>query len=82
MPINSETAVAIFAALRYIASRDGDHARELNGQEFNKIDGDLGHRLANSEALTLPELKKGLRLARKYRRQLPQSLRDQLHLGS
>ena len=82
MPINSKTAVTIFEALRYIASLDSDHARELNGQGFNKVDGALGHQLANSEALTVPELKKGLGLARKYRRQLPQYLRDQLQLGS
>ena len=82
MQINAKSAVAIFEAMRLLASLDGDRAKELNGQGFNKVDGDLGHRLANSEALTIPELKKGLGLARKYRRQLPQYLRDQLQLGS
>jgi len=39
---------AIFESLQYLASLDGDRARELNGQGFNKVDGTTGHRLANS----------------------------------
>ena len=77
-----QRAKAIFEALRLLASFDGDRAKELNGQGFNKADGTLGHRLANSETLSVPELQKGLQLARKYRRQLPQYLCDQLQLGS
>ena len=73
---------AIFESLRYLASLDSDRARELNGQGFNKVDGATGHRLANSETLSMSELMEGLKLARKYRRQLPTYLRDQLQLGS
>lgn len=74
--------VAIFKAMRYLASLDSDRARELNGQGFNKVDGPTGHRLATAETLSVPELQQGLRLARKYQRQLPQDLRDQLQLSS
>lgn len=77
-----EQVIAIFESLRFLASLDGDRARELNGQGFNKVDGDIGHRLARSETLSVPELQTGLKLARKYRRQLPQYLRDQLQLSS
>jgi hypothetical protein len=40
-----QRAKAIFEALRLLASFDGDRAKELNGQGFNKVDGTLGHRL-------------------------------------
>ncbi len=80
--ITPQRARAIFEALRLLASFDGDRARELNGQGFNKADGATGHRLANSETLSVKELEKGLKLARKYRRQLPEYLCDQLQLSS
>lgn len=73
---------AIFESLQYLASLDGDRAKELNGQGFNKVDGATGHRLANSATLSVKELETGLKLARKYQRQLPTYLRDQLQLGS
>lgn len=81
-PMTPQRAKAIFEALRLLASLDGDRAKELNGQGFNKVDGAVGHRLASSESLTVPELQKGLQLARKYRRQLPEYLCDQLQLSS
>ena len=77
-----QRAKAIFEALRLLASADGDHARELNGEGFNKVDSYRGHQLANAATLSIPELNEGLRLARKYRRQLPHYLCDQLQLGS
>lgn len=77
-----DQVVAIFESLRFLASLDGDRARELNGQGFNKVDSETGHRLAHSKTLSVPELQTGLRLARKYQRQLPQYLRDQLQLSS
>lgn len=77
-----EQVVAIFESLRFLASLDSDHAKELNGQGFNKADGDFGHWLASREMLTVHQLRAGLMLARKYRRQLPQYLRDQLQLSS
>ena len=46
-----DQVVAIFESLRFLASLDGDRARELNGQGFNKADGETGHRLAHSETL-------------------------------
>ena len=73
---------AIFESLQYLASLDSDRAKELNGQGFNKVDGATGHRLANGATLSVKELETGLKLARKYQRQLPAHLRDQLQLGS
>lgn len=80
--ISRERAKAIFEALRLLASFDEDHARELNGQGFSKVDCYRGHRLANAKSLSVKELREGLLLARKYRRQLPQYLCDQLQLSS
>jgi hypothetical protein len=65
-------------AIQYLAKLDKDHAQEANGQGFSKSDTKLGHNLAlwplarvmRREILMIQFLK----LARKYRGQLPLSL--------
>lgn len=62
-------------AVQWLANRDLDHAANANGVGFSKSDTKIGHKLARwppvvvhqSEMLAIMLLK----LARKYRRQLP-----------
>jgi hypothetical protein len=54
---------------------DMDRARERNGEGFNKLDGDFGHSLAEQERPLSPKQAEfGLKLVRKYRRQLSEDL--------
>lgn len=57
------------AALKFLASRC-DGARQLDGQGFNKIDKTFGRILAEKIALTPAEAKRGLKMVKKYARQL------------
>ena len=65
-------------AVIYLANLDADYAKKQNGQGFSKSDSKIGHQLArcpqqkvlNHWALSGQVVK----LARKYRRQLPLSL--------
>lgn len=63
-------------ALRLISGADPDRARELNGVGFNRYDGDLGHELAERSLASLSPKQRALvvKLAHKYRRQLPPDL--------
>lgn len=65
---------AIHTALKMLAGMDQDHAMELNGKGFSKIDGTLGHDLASAARLSPRQAALGQKLARKYRRQLPAEL--------
>jgi len=65
---------AIHQALQMIADLDGDHARELNGIGFSRLDGMIGHSLANCERLTPKQAALAQTLVRKYRRQVPDAL--------
>jgi SWI/SNF-related matrix-associated actin-dependent regulator 1 of chromatin subfamily A len=67
---------AIHEGLQILAGFDADHARELNGMGFSKIDVQIGHSLARCGALTARQAALGARLVSKYRRQLPESLTD------
>jgi SNF2 family DNA or RNA helicase len=49
---------------------DTDHATQWNGVGFNGVDSDFGHSLAAREALTLPMLRTGYKMVKKYRKQL------------
>jgi hypothetical protein len=65
-------------AVRYLASLDLDRAHEANGQGFSKSDTRLGHSLARwPTEIVIRHWAFGLiaiKLARKYRRQLPSRL--------
>lgn len=58
--------------LRRIAAMDEDKARSINGRGFNKIDGEIGHKLAElpTERLSSKQVKLVKKLANKYRGQL------------
>ncbi len=67
------------AGLRYVAANDPDHAQKQNGVGFSASDQKIGHKLARasvqnclrSEVLAFALI----RLAIKYRRQIPPALR-------
>src|SRR5690349_16147666 len=60
----------IHTCLRYLAGMDEDHAQEHNDVGYNGVDSHFGHSLAERETLTLPMLRAGYRMLRKYRKQL------------
>jgi SWI/SNF-related matrix-associated actin-dependent regulator 1 of chromatin subfamily A len=66
----AEESALIHSGLRHLAALDPDHAREENGVGFNGRDGRIGHSLANAPILTQKQAALGLRLVRRYRRQL------------
>lgn len=76
----SDAAVAALAALRHVASRDPDRAQLRNGAGFSRSDVALGHRLALLSADAVrrsPALAaEVLRMAARYRRQVPGGLAD------
>lgn len=65
---------AIHSGLRMLAALDGDHARTLNGIGFSRVDGMIGHSLANSGRLSPKQGALGQSLIRKYRGQLSEAL--------
>lgn len=72
--LSQERISLIHHALQIIAGYDSDHARELNRMGFSKVDVAIGHSLANAGTLTARQAVLGEKLARKYRRQLPEGL--------
>lgn len=61
-------------AMLTLAAYDPDHARTLNGQGFNKFDGEIGHSFADQLGrhgrLSDSQWRLAIRLATKYRRQV------------
>jgi SWI/SNF-related matrix-associated actin-dependent regulator 1 of chromatin subfamily A len=67
--LSPETIVDVHTALQLLAGVcDGAHRED--GQGFSKIDVQIGHSLATAPKLTARQAALGLRLVRKYRRQL------------
>lgn len=67
--------------LKILASMDDDRARDINGRGFNKMDTAFGCALAAQGNLTAKQACSGLKLLRKYRRQLPAELVEALGVG-
>jgi len=65
-------------ALRIIASMDQDFAQQRNSVGFSKLDVRAGHKLALLETYTPAQAGYALRLAYRYRRQLPAELMKQV----
>jgi hypothetical protein len=61
---------ACLELLQIIAGMDEDYASERNDVGFNKIDGKIGHSLANQEKLSNKQAVIARKLCNKYRRQL------------
>jgi hypothetical protein len=68
--ITPEEIAIAHDGIRTIALMDADHARFENGVGFNKIDGKIGHQLANLSQLTPAQGVIAQKLCRKYRKQL------------
>jgi len=69
-----EQVAAVHSCLRILAGLDADRASDLNGIGFNRMDTMIGHSLAERGALTAKQAALGLRIVRKYHRQLPGEL--------
>lgn len=65
-------------ALQAVAALDQDRAAVRNAVGFSKHDSRAGHRLASLPTYTPAQAGYALRLAYKYRRQLPETLRRQV----
>jgi hypothetical protein len=65
-----ENLKAIHTGLQILAGMDDDHARDLNGIGFSKIDVAIGHSLASQSRITARQGVLGLKLCQKYFRQL------------
>ena len=75
---NDDVLIRAHEAVRYLAALDLDRAHEANGLGFSKSDTRLGHSLARwPTEIVIRHWAFGLiavKLARKYRRQLPTRL--------
>ena len=77
-PALSEAQIlAVHRALKTLAGMC-DGATTLDGSGFNKLDARIGHNLAETLQLTQRQAKLGLRLAKKYHRQLPPEILEAL----
>lgn len=77
LEMTAERTAAIHRGLRILAAMDRDHARDLNGMGYSRIDVEIGHSLAERCELTSKQAALGARLVNKYRRQLPAELIEQ-----
>lgn len=65
---------AALKCLQILTAMDGDKARDLNGMGFSKADCYIGHELAKRWMLSPKQAVIAIKLANKYRRQLPDEL--------
>lgn len=72
--LSEEQIRAAHEGLRILAGMDTDYASELNGVGFSKIDVQIGHSLAACDRLTPKQAVLGMKLVKKYKRQLPESI--------
>lgn len=64
----------IHKCLKILSGYDDDHAAQLNGVGFNKIDSNFGNSLAKCESLTDKQAQAALKMCKKYWRQLPKEI--------
>ncbi|BDX35528.1 helicase [Thermus phage MN1] len=76
--LTPEEEALVREALQIVAGYDPDKARARNGVGFSKFDGELGHELAQTPHYTPRQALVALRLARKYRGQLPPDLAERV----
>jgi len=72
--ISDEVKSFVLGALRILSSYDTDRATYQNSMGFSKVDSYIGHELASRKYLTDRQALLGLKLVRKYRRQLSEYL--------
>ena len=68
--LSEESKAAILEALRILSGYDTDRASYRNDMGFSKVDTYIGHELASRSHLTDRQALLGLKLVKKYRRQL------------
>jgi SWI/SNF-related matrix-associated actin-dependent regulator 1 of chromatin subfamily A len=73
---------AALRAMQILASFDADHAFYENNLGFNKTDSRIGHSLAERSQLTNKQCVIAVKLARKYRRQLPADLTSTINVSA
>jgi hypothetical protein len=76
----ADRIAAIHQALQILAGLDFDHATELNGVGFNKLDNQIGHSLAKSISLSPRQAALGYRIVCKYWKQLDTELMARIKL--
>lgn len=74
--LTDDQRTAVHTALRILANLDPDHAAGLNDVGFNKIDSRIGHELAQREMLTPKQAALGMKIIKKYHRQLPDEIKE------
>lgn len=77
-PIDAETQELARSALRIVAEMDPDKARIRNEVGFSKFDGPAGRALAELETYSEAQAAWALKLAHRYRRQVPENMRKQI----
>ena len=77
-PLPEDQIPAVHQALRILAGSDDDFATIRNDAGFNKLDAPFGHDLASMAGLTPRQASAGKRLVKKYWRQLPDEINEQL----
>lgn len=68
--LSADDVAAVHAKLKLLAAMDADHASQVNGVGFSKVDVAIGHKLAKLYQLTPRQAALGSILVNKYRRQL------------
>lgn len=68
--LTADEVEIIHQGLRIVAGMDTDHARDLNGHGFSKMDATIGHDLAERASLTPRQAALAAELVRKYRKQI------------
>lgn len=79
--VNKEYARTILEGLNIIKNQC-DGARRLDGHGFSKFDAPTGRLIAGKTELNAKQAEIGLRLCRKYRRQLPDRITSALNIGA
>lgn len=79
MTLTDEQISAAHTALRLLAGMDSDYARDKNDYGFNRIDGQIGHDLAERNNLTPKQAALGIKICKKYHRQLPADLMEKMN---
>ena len=69
----------LLSSLKLLTGMDPDFAREQNESGFNKVDGSFGHALAAKTWLTEKQARAAYKMMRKYKRQIPEELYQEIY---
>ena len=77
--IKSKGMDPVLRALKILAGNDPDYAGVQNGIGFNGRDTEFGHSLASCNHLSLKQREYGKKMVRKYHKQLPKDLFEEIY---